>query len=107
MKQAKPFFEHSCHKCGVIDEARFSLGSVHLKQICNNCGFYVKFFDKNLLPTIHDIKTKIWFIAEQDLQVIKKAKDECEFNEGMGDKIYGRLEYWKLYLQIRKMAANA
>lgn len=107
MQKAKPFFEHACHKCGVIEETRFSISGKHLKQMCGNCGFYVKFFDQNLFPTVHEIKSKIWFITEQDLSVINSAKKQCEFNEGEGTGLYRRLEYWKLYLQIRKISANA
>lgn len=104
MKIVKPFFEHECHKCGSVDEARFSLGSVHLKQICNGCGAYVKFFDKKLLPDIPEIKIKIWGIT-QDLRVISQAKDDIDFVPGLSG-LYGKVMYWKLYIQLRKVAAN-
>lgn len=82
LQNAKPFLEHHCVKCGITDEAKFILGSVHLKQVCNHCGFYVKFFDKTKLP----------------------STAECEFIElkGLGKQ----LMYWRLYLKIRDYAKN-
>jgi hypothetical protein len=96
----KAFFEHKCHKCGLIDEARFVHAGPHLKQICNGCGFYVKFIDKSEIPDHIEIKQKIWFIANQNLALIKKAKQEVEFIELTG--LSRKLQYWKLYLKVRE-----
>lgn len=105
MQQAKPFFEHSCHKCGFVDEAKFVFSTNGaVKQICNNCNFYVKFFDKASVPTIYDIKTKIWYIVEADISIVYAAKKEVEFIEGL-NKLPGQLMYWKLYLEIRRLCS--
>lgn len=105
MQHAKPFFEHTCHKCGLIDEARFVFSSnMAVKQICNGCGFYVKFFDKALVPTVFDIKQKIWYIVEANLGIIKEAKREVEFIDNLTG-MPQRLMYWKLYLNIRNLCS--
>ena len=59
MIKTKPFIENACHKCGVIDEARFAYAGPHIKQVCNNCHFYVKFFNVKLIPDVKEIKLKI------------------------------------------------
>jgi hypothetical protein len=78
------FFEHSCFKCGIVDEYKFTYAGPHIKQVCNNCGAYVKFFDKNKIPDIKEIKLKIWHLTNQDLTVISFLN--------------GKMMYWKLYL---------
>lgn len=106
MKQAKPFFETGCHKCGIMDEAKFVFSTNGaVKQICNNCRAYIKFFDKSLVPTVHDIKKKIWYITEADIQSINEAKKAVEFVEGL-TKLNAQLMYWDLYLHIRKLCCE-
>lgn len=104
MQQAKPFFETGCHKCGCIDEAKFVFSSnMAVKQVCNGCGAYIKFFDKGLVPTHIAIKQKIWYIVEADVKIIDAAKKEVEFIELTG--MQQRLMYWKLYLYIRSLCS--
>lgn len=103
MQPAKPFFETSCHKCGCIDEAKFVFSSNGaVKQVCNNCSAYIKFFDKSLVPNVIVIKQKIWYIVEGNIQEIQDAKKEVEFIEVTG--MAQRLQYWKLYLYLRKLS---
>jgi hypothetical protein len=98
------FFETVCHKCGQIDEAKFSLGSTHLKQICNGCGAYIKFFDKNKVPPVPEIKLRIWAICSSDIELINKLKKEILFPENTNG-LYQKVAYWKLYLAARKHQA--
>lgn len=105
MKQVKPFFETECHKCGSVDEAKLILGSVHVKQVCNGCGAYVKFFNKALIPDIPEIKMKIWAVAEQDLSIIADAKLDIDFVPNLTG-LYGKIMYWKLYLYLRGRASK-
>lgn len=100
MSKVKPFFEHTCHKCGLVEEANFVWAGPHIKQICNGCSSYVKFFDKNLIPDVRAIKEKIWILIDKDLEGISQCKNECEFIEGQKG-IYEKMQYWKLYLYIR------
>lgn len=104
MQLNNPFFQHECHKCGVADEARFVNAGPHVKQVCNNCGFYVKFFDKTLIPDVKDIRLKIWFVCEQDATVITNLKQQCEFVESL-QGLQAKLQWWKLYLAARRLAA--
>lgn len=97
----KAFFEHGCHKCGVVDEARFVFAGPHIKQVCNNCGFYVKFFDKAMIPDIKQIRLKIWFISGQNVELINKCKQEVEFIENLTG-LGGKMMYWQLYLKVRE-----
>lgn len=99
------FFEHNCYKCGCIDEAKFILGSTHLKQVCNGCGCYVKFFDKKLVPPIPEIKMRIWALSGSNLELINNVKKEMLFPEGLTG-LYGQVSYWNLYLKIRKEVAH-
>lgn len=96
------FFQNTCHKCGLVDEAKFVFAGPHLKQVCNGCGFYVKFFDKGMLPDVKDIKYKTWYISSQDIDMINRAKKEVEFMEVKG-RIEQKMMYWKLYLKVREM----
>src|SRR5690242_12057509 len=106
MRLSKPFFQTTCHKCGCIDEAKFVFSTNGaVKQICNGFGFYVKFFDKGLVPTVIAIKEKIWYIVEADINVIENAKIEVEFlNDLKG--LPRQIMYWKLYLHVRKLCSE-
>jgi hypothetical protein len=97
----KSFFEHKCTRCGVIDEARFLFAGPHIKQVCNSCGAYVKFFDKSLIPDVKEIKLKIWVISDQNLELIEKAKKEMEF-AGACSGLWEKIMYWRLYLKVRE-----
>lgn len=95
------FFSTTCHKCGLIDEAKFIYAGPHIKQVCNGCGFYVKFFDKALLPDVKAIREKIWYISKGDKELIEQAKKACEFIQGLSG-VNGKMMYWRLYLEIRR-----
>jgi hypothetical protein len=95
------FFEHTCHKCGLIDEARFVFAGPHVKQVCNGCGFYVKFFDKAKVPDVREIKLKIWAITRQDLELIEQAKKAVDFTPCKG--LYEKMMYWRVYLKVREL----
>jgi|SRR5215211_7753524 len=102
------FFNYYCHRCSVTDEAKFVISGPHVKQVCNNCGFYVKFFSKDLIPSLKDIKLKIFNLCNGDLDIINKAKQEIGFPEEEKNKglITGWnliVLYWDLYLQTRKI----
>lgn len=97
----EPFFETQCHKCGIVDEAKFSYAGPHLKQICCECGAYIKFFDKKLIPDVQEIKLKIWAITGGDLERINEAKKKIEFVDNLTG-LYQKIMYWRLYLHIRK-----
>lgn len=99
------FFETACHKCGCIDEARFTYAGPHIKQVCNACGFYVKFFDKAQIPDIKDIRLKIWHISNQNLSLIEECKKQTEFIDGLKG-LDGKMMYWKLYLNVRHHITN-
>ncbi len=96
------FFTHSCHKCGGIDEAKFTVAGPHVKQICLHCGCYVKFFDKSLIPAVAEIRMKIWGISKGNVDIIEKAKEAVAYHE-MPDKtgLYAKLVWWKVYLKVR------
>ena len=100
----QPFFEHACEKCGVIDEARFLHAGPHIKQVCNNCEAYVKFFPEHTIPDVEYIKQKIWNIVDGDQVKITEMKVDTEFVEGLTGK-YAKLMYWNLYLNIRSAQA--
>jgi len=93
---------NECHYCGVVDEAKFVYAGPHMKQICNSCGRYVKFFDKSKIPDSKEIKLKIWSIT-QDIDRISEAKKQCSFIENLKG-LDLKVMYWRLYLQIRKDA---
>jgi hypothetical protein len=96
------FFQHTCHKCGLIDEARFVFAGPHIKQVCNGCGFYVKFFDKGMIPDVKDIKYKTWYISNLNIDLINSAKKQVEFMDVKGS-LNQKMMYWKLYLKVREM----
>ena len=98
------FFEHTCHKCGATDEAMFVYAGPHIKQVCNACGFYVKFFDKAKIPDIKEIKLRMWSISNQNAELINSLKPGVNFIEGMTG-LDGKIMYWKLYLALRSKLA--
>ena len=93
------FFQTHCHKCGATDEAKFTYAGPHIKQVCNKCNFYIKFFDKASIPDAKDIRLKIWSISNQDIQLINKCKINVDFIEGLKG-VDGKMMYWKLYLKV-------
>jgi len=92
---------YECHHCGVVDEAKFVYAGPHVKQICNCCNKYVKFFDKALIPDARETKLRIWAIT-QDVPKITSAKAEIGFIENLKG-LDLKMIYWRLYLQVRKM----
>lgn len=88
-----------CHKCGVIGESRLSWAGPHIKQSCDSCGSYQKFYDKALIPDVREIKIKIWGIANADLSLIETVKKEINFVENIKG-VDAKLEYYKLYKKI-------
>lgn len=94
---------HECHHCGVVDEAKFTFAGPHIKQICNGCGKYVKFFNKSQIPDVREIKLKIWSIT-QDIDRISAAKQVSGFVDNLTG-LDNKIVYWRLYLAVRKEAA--
>lgn len=92
---------HVCHTCGVEDEAKFIFSGPHLKQVCNGCNRYVKFFSKSAVPDITEVRFKIWSLT-QDTSFIDAAKEASGFVDG-GTGLEGKILYWRLYLKIREM----
>lgn len=86
----------ACHKCGVIGESRLSWAGPHIKQSCDNCGAYQKFYNKNLIPDVREIKILIFGVAKQDLSFINQIKQEINFVEGLKG-LDAKLQYYKLY----------
>jgi hypothetical protein len=95
---------HDCSYCGTTDEAKFIFSGPHLKQVCNGCNRYVKFYSKSAVPDTQEIKHKIWAIT-QDTAFIDAAKEESGFvisASGFDLKIM----YWRLYLKVRELDAK-
>lgn len=96
----KPFFEHACHKCGVMAELNFNFAGPHIKAVCSHCGFYVKFFNAALIPDVQTIKLRIYSIANEDLQAIELKKKELGlFYNGISG-MQAKIAYWKLYIHL-------
>ncbi len=74
-------FHNDCHKCGYSGESKFSISGTHLKQKCGNCGFYIKFLDHKLFPSVADLRLKIWQISGGSKELIEIAKSEISFTE--------------------------
>ncbi len=91
---------NECHYCGLVDEAKFVYAGPHVKQICNGCGKYVKFFDKSKIPDARETKLAIWAITT-DLAQINEAKQESGFVENLKG-LDLKMIYWRLYLEIRR-----
>lgn len=92
--------ESSCHKCGVIGESRLSWAGPHIKQSCDSCGAYQKFYDKALIPDVREIKILIWGIAKSDINLIGEIKKDIQFVEGLNG-LDAKLQYYKLYKAIK------
>lgn len=101
----KPLLEISCIKCGFILPPRFSLSGPHIKASCDSCGAYNKFFNPNLIPDAEEIKQAIWYLINQDLNLINKFKEETGFIPN-GSKNFQKLQYWKIYLLAYKHYQN-
>lgn len=92
---------HTCQHCGAVDEARFVFSGPHIKQLCNSCGKYIKFFHKGSIPDVREIRLRIWLIT-QDVELINDAKKRSGFVENMVG-VDAKMVYWRLYLKIREM----
>lgn len=101
MKLVTPFLEHSCERCGSCNEAKFVHAGPHIKQICIDCGAYVKFYPASKIPDVKEIKQKIFFMMDGDIAMIEAAKTTCEFIPNQSG-IDNKIQYWKLYLHLRK-----
>lgn len=98
----KPYFEHTCHRCGSIGELDFEFAGPHIKAVCSGCGFYVKFFDKSKLPDPKELKIKIMILANNDINhILERKKELALFYEGISG-MNAKIAYWKLYLSFIK-----
>jgi len=89
-----------CKSCGIEAESGFSVSGQHVKQECRNCLTYIKFYKQEELPTIADIKARIFDLNDKDLKKVNDLKNKVEFEEtAVPNKRF--CEYWKLYLASR------
>lgn len=98
------FFPHSCHRCGQTDEARFAYAGPHVKQVCNACGAYVKFFPIGAIPDVLTIRGKIWYVSGQSRELIERAKVAAEYAD-QPDKLQAQMAWWRVWLEVRKIIA--
>lgn len=94
---------NECTYCGLVDEAKFVYAGPHIKQVCNGCGRYVKFFDKSKIPDSKETKLAIWAIT-QDIAEIEDSKYRIGFIENLKG-LDLKMIYWRLYLETRRKAA--
>lgn len=93
---------HECQSCGLVDESKFKYAGPHIKQVCNGCNSYVKFYSKWLIPDPKEIVLKIQSIT-MDIDEINEAKKVIGFVLPNGvNSLDKKIMYWRLYLQIRK-----
>lgn len=93
---------HDCHNCGLVDEAKFTYAGPHIKQVCNGCGRYVKFFNKSDIPDHRETRIRIWSIAKEDVTLIESAKFKCGFTSNVTG-LDLKIMYWRLYLTVREL----
>jgi len=93
--------ECQCTRCGSTGDPILSYAGPHIKATCNDCGSYIKFIDKSIIPDIKIIKQRIMVVANGDIEKIKKAKDELGiFYDGISG-MAGKFSYWSLYLKLK------
>lgn len=92
--------ESQCHKCGIIGESRLTWAGPHIKQSCDNCGAYQKFYDKALIPDVREIKIQIWGLVKADLSIIERVKSEINFVENLTG-LDAKLQYYKLFKAVK------
>ena len=95
---------HECHYCGLVDEAKFIFSGPHVKQVCNGCNRYVKFYSMSAIPDVREIKLKIWSLTT-DLNIIDECKIKSSFVPGLSG-IDNKITYWRLYLKVRERMYN-
>lgn len=94
-----PLIPCRCHKCGCIGESKLSWAGPHIKQSCPECGAYQKFYDKEAIPDVREIKIKIWGLVNADLDKVLSIKKEIGFVDNLKG-LDAKLEYYKLYKQV-------
>ncbi|WP_285011284.1 hypothetical protein [Pedobacter faecalis] len=95
---------HECRTCGAVDEAKFVYAGPHIKQVCNACNKYVKFYGKGQMPDVREVKIRIWAIT-QDTARIESAKKEVGFvSDPVGPE--AKMLYWRLYLKLREQSGK-
>lgn len=91
---------HECHNCGLVDEAKFIFSGPHIKQVCNGCDRYVKFYAMSAIPDVTEIKLKIWSIT-RNVGIINSCKKYSSFVPNLSG-IEKKITYWRLYLKVRE-----
>lgn len=101
-----------CQQCGydfVIPNVYpyLSESGPHIKLECPRCKSYIKFISREQLPTLEDLRTMIWFMAQSDARFIQSCKILCRFDlrEKSANGMY--VEYWNLLLKIVETIQNA
>ena len=87
----------------MVDEARFYFSGPHIKQVCNQCGAYVKFFQQRNIPDVTEIKLRIWAITNDESH-INACKSEVGFPASLDGlpPVQKKMLYWRLYLVVRE-----
>lgn len=102
----EPLIPCHCHRCGVIGESRLTWAGPHIKQSCDACWAYVKFYDKALIPDMREMKIAIWGLVKADLNIINQVKNEIGFVEKLTG-LDAKLQYYKLYKAVVEHLSSA
>jgi len=92
METLDAFFPTYCPHCGVTDEVAF-LTNIGMKH-CRHCSAQISYTPISSLPSVDDIKVKIWALSGQDIEAINEAKKQIHFDDSWTG-------YWNLYLKFR------
>ena len=90
-----------CTRCACVDESLFFISGQHIKQVCANCGAYIKFCSQNKLPSLKELRDYIWALCGKNKNRALHYAKKHQFKSGLpAHKQW--VEYWRIYLKMRE-----
>jgi hypothetical protein len=93
----EPLIKHRCFQCGVTGESNLHISGKHIKQTCGACERYVKFYPQANLPTIKELKLRIWELCGKDLTKVKESA------AGLCVGLETFIDLWKVYFWLYQL----
>lgn len=98
LEKLNAYFPAWCTNCNAVDESDFIVPGV---SMCQHCSNLIERVDIDQMPSIESVKLKTLALANRDIDIINQEKKAINF---ITDSEVLWIQYWRLYLQIRKWA---
>ncbi len=90
-----------CTRCASDLPNRYTYAGPHIKEVCSNCGFYIRFAPKQTIPSMKESKQHIWCVTN-DLKLIEEIKTKMAVFHKDLKGMDANVAYHNLHVEILK-----